>query len=77
MSDEIAVTVVGDTVSMVVDWAIRGGRMKYSGCRCEACQLLPNGVGHHSDCSVHNEPAYPKESCDCVVAAALTPGDPE
>ena len=36
-----------------------------NGCQCEACRLLPIGQGHASDCSVHNEPAYPNGPCDC------------
>lgn len=31
------------------------------GCQCPACKVTP----HASDCAVHNEPAYPKDSCDC------------
>ena len=31
------------------------------GCQCPACKIAP----HASDCAVHNEPAYPKGSCDC------------
>lgn len=27
------------------------------------------GVGHASDCAVHNEPAYPAGPCDCGAAA--------
>lgn len=31
-------------------------------CNCEECA---KGILHDSDCSVHNEPAYPKGKCDC------------
>ena len=31
------------------------------GCQCPACKVTP----HASDCAVHNEPAYPKNACDC------------
>lgn len=31
-------------------------------CQCRACA---GGFIHASDCSVHNEPAYPNGSCDC------------
>ena len=31
------------------------------GCQCPACEVTL----HASDCAVHNEPAYPKGSCDC------------
>lgn len=33
-----------------------------SHCMCGACK---GGVIHASDCSVHNEPAYPNGPCDC------------
>lgn len=33
-----------------------------AGCGCVECKTYP----HKSDCSVHNEPAYPKGICDCV-----------
>ena len=39
------------------------------GCQCTACQeLYCDGFssGHLSDCSLHNEPAYPKGQCDCI-----------
>jgi len=31
-------------------------------CMCEACK---DGTIHDSDCSVHNEPAFPNGECDC------------
>jgi len=33
-------------------------------CNCGQC-----GRMHHSDCAVHNEPAYPRGACDCIDAA--------
>lgn len=39
-------------------------------CMCEACK---DGVIHDSDCSVHNEPAYPKGPCDCCAAEKQEP----
>jgi hypothetical protein len=30
-------------------------------CQCPACKIKP----HASDCSVHNEPAWPNGPCDC------------
>ena len=31
-------------------------------CNCSVCYV---GIKHWSDCSVHNEPAYPNGPCDC------------
>jgi hypothetical protein len=36
------------------------------GCQCAACTSTP----HASDCSVHNEPAYPNGPCDCGAEQA-------
>ena len=33
-------------------------------CMCEECK---DGTIHASDCAVHNEPAYPRDECDCGV----------
>lgn len=46
-----------------------------NGCECKACQVLPDGLGHRSDCSVHNEPAYPNELCDCDPSGSTTTED--
>lgn len=35
------------------------------GCQCDECIKLPDGIGHWSDCAVHNEPALPNGECDC------------
>jgi hypothetical protein len=37
------------------------------GCECAECRITP----HWSDCAVHNEPALPKELCDCGATALL------
>lgn len=29
-----------------------------------------NGCDHRSDCSVHNEPAWPEGPCDCGLAGS-------
>jgi len=41
-----------------------------AGCHCQACQELQRqvGIGHASDCAVHNEEAYPNGPCDCGEA---------
>lgn len=41
--------------------AIREALAQPEGCQCFACKIAP----HASDCAVHNEPAYPKNACDC------------
>jgi hypothetical protein len=40
-----------------------------SGCQCAACV---SGVMHASDCSVHNEPAFPNGPCDCKTKEFAT-----
>lgn len=43
-------------------------------CMCSSCK---DGTLHDSDCSVHNEPAYPSGPCDCSVitpVAWMSPG---
>jgi hypothetical protein len=40
-------------------------------CECEDCKFLPDGLGHWSDCAVHNGPASPKEECDCGASEIL------
>ncbi len=35
------------------------------GCECPKCRELGFGLGHKSDCAVHNEPAMPQGPCDC------------
>ena len=32
---------------------------------CDKC-------GHKSDCSLHNEPAFPNEPCDCKAIMGVT-----
>ena len=39
----------------------------HDGCQCPDCQI----VLHFSDCSVHNEPAFPRGECDCGAVRAL------
>jgi len=34
-------------------------------CQCKECRKLPDGVGHWSDCAVHNTPADPNGECNC------------
>ena len=41
------------------------------GCQCPACKVTP----HASDCAVHNEPAYPKNACDCGAQPEQEQGD--
>jgi hypothetical protein len=38
-----------------------------NGCQCKECRKLPDGVGHWSDCAVHNEPADPNGECNCSL----------
>jgi len=45
--------------------------MVYRGCECEECRILPLGLGHTSDCEVHNEPAEPKGECNCGALEIL------
>lgn len=36
-------------------------------CQCEECRKLPSGIGHWSDCAVHQEPCEPNEPCNCTL----------
>ncbi len=38
-------------------------------CQCPACKVTP----HASDCSVHNEPAWPNGPCDCGAQSERKP----
>ena len=38
---------------------------KAAGCEDAVIPLVPATLQHWSDCSVHNEPAYPSGKCDC------------
>jgi len=45
-------------------------------CHCEECRVLPLGIGHWSDCAVHQEPCEPNGECNCVLYIdSLTPQD--
>ena len=59
--------------SDVVEWVQNYARQAISDvghCECSACVTL-----HASDCSVHNEPAYPKGPCDCGATNSLYTAD--
>lgn len=46
---------------------------KAAGCEDAVIPLVPATLQHWSDCSVHNEPAYPAGKCDCGGYASQQP----
>jgi hypothetical protein len=57
MDAEIAATSLGNKAEQLRNEAECRGH-----CMCDECK---DGVIHDACCAVHNEPAYPKQPCDC------------